>query len=101
MKSTNMLMRDPTNPRSLSFQVKGLADYVSKLELSHGRFGGDALASAQAALDDLRPRDLDPESEAVAQVLEQLRRCANVVSDTLTHKFFSHADQRSLLSLVA
>ena len=97
----DMLMRDPTNPRSLSFQVKGLADYVSKLELSHGRFGGDALASAQAALDDLRPRDLDPESEAVAQVLEQLRRCANVVSDTLTHKFFSHADQRSLLSLVA
>ncbi|MES2994059.1 MAG: circularly permuted type 2 ATP-grasp protein [Pseudomonadota bacterium] len=97
----DILMRDETNPRSLAFQVKGLAEYVAKLELSHGRFASDVLAPAQAALRDLAPRDLHPESEAVAQVLEQLRRCAGAVSDELTLKFFQHAASRSVLSLVA
>jgi uncharacterized circularly permuted ATP-grasp superfamily protein/uncharacterized alpha-E superfamily protein len=97
----DILMRDETNPRSLAFQVKGLAEYIAKLELSHGRFASDVLAPAPAALRDLAPRDLHPESEAVALVLDQLRRCAGAVSDELTLKFFQHAASRSVLSLVA
>ncbi|CAM5795942.1 circularly permuted type 2 ATP-grasp protein [Rhizobacter fulvus] len=97
----DILMRDETNPRSLAFQVKGLAEYIAKLELSHGRFASDVLAPAHAALRDLAPHDLHPESEAVADVLEQLRRCAGAVSDELTLKFFQHAASRSVLSLVA
>ena len=97
----DMLLRDDTNPRSVAFQVKGLAEYVAKLELSHGRFASDVIAPAQAALRDLSPQDLHPESAAVAAVLEQLRRCAGAVSDELTLKFFSHAASRSVLSLVA
>ena len=96
-----MLLRDDTNPRSVAFQVKGLAEYIAKLELSHGRFASDVVAPAQGALRDLSPHDLHPESEAVAAVLEQLRRCAGAVSDELTLKFFSHAASRSVLSLVA
>ena len=34
----DLLLRDETNPRSIAFQVKGLAEYVAKLEASHGRF---------------------------------------------------------------
>jgi uncharacterized alpha-E superfamily protein len=97
----DMLMRDETNPRSLAFQVKGLTEYVAKLELSHGRFASDVLAPAQAALRDLSPKDLYPESDAVARVLDQLGRCATAVSDELSLKFFSHAASRSVLSLVA
>jgi uncharacterized alpha-E superfamily protein len=97
----DMLMLDDTNPRSLAFQVKGLADYIAKLELGHGRFASDVLAPAQAALRDLTPRDLHPESEVLAEVLDQLRKCAGSVSDELTLKFFSHAASRSVLSLVA
>jgi uncharacterized circularly permuted ATP-grasp superfamily protein/uncharacterized alpha-E superfamily protein len=97
----DILMRDETNPRSIAFQVKGLTEYVAKLELSHGRFASDVLAPAQDALRDLSPRDLHPESEAVAKVLEQLHRCAGSVSDELTLKFFQHAASRSVLSLVA
>jgi uncharacterized circularly permuted ATP-grasp superfamily protein/uncharacterized alpha-E superfamily protein len=97
----DMLMRDDTNPRSLAYQVKGLVDYVAKLELTHGRFASDVLAPAQAALRDLTPHDLHPESEVLSQVLDQLRKCANAVSDELTLKFFSHAASRSVLSLVA
>ena len=101
MPVLDMLLRDDTNPRSVAFQVKGLGEYVAKLELSHGRFASDVLAPAQAALRDLLPQDLHPESPAVAQVLDQLRKCANAVSDELTLKFFSHAGSRSVLSLVA
>ena len=97
----DILMRDETNPRSIAFQVKGLTEYIAKLELSHGRFASDVLAPAQAALRDLAPKDLHPESAAVADVLDQLRKCAGAVSDELTLKFFQHAASRSVLSLVA
>jgi uncharacterized circularly permuted ATP-grasp superfamily protein/uncharacterized alpha-E superfamily protein len=101
MPVLDILVRDETNPRAIAFQVKGLVEYIAKLELSHGRFASDVLAPAQAALRDLAPQDLQPESAALAEVLEQLRRCAGAVSDELTLKFFSHAASRSVLSLVA
>ncbi len=97
----DMLLRDDTNPRSVAYQVKGLGDYIAKLELSHGRFASDVLAPAQIALRDLTPADLYPESEAIAELLDLLRKAAGAVSDELTLKFFSHAMSRSVLSLVA
>jgi len=97
----DILVRDDSNPRAIAFQVKGLVEYIAKLELSHGRFASDVLAPAQAALRDLAAQDLHPESEALAQLLDQLRKCASTVSDELTLKFFSHAESRSVLSLVA
>jgi len=97
----DLLVRDESNPRSLAFQVKGMSDYIAKLELSHGRFASDVLAPGQAALRELTPADLHPESAALAGVLDQLRRSASAVSDELSLKFFSHAASRSVLSLVA
>lgn len=97
----DLLVRDDSNPRSLAFQVKGMSDYIAKLELSHGRFASDVLAPGQAVLRELTPADLHPESAALANVLEQLRRGASAVSDELSLKFFSHAASRSVLSLVA
>ncbi|MDL2337242.1 MAG: circularly permuted type 2 ATP-grasp protein [Pseudomonadota bacterium] len=97
----DLLLRDEVNPRSVAFQVKGLAEYVAKLELSHGRFASDVLAPAHNALRNLAPVDLHPESEALADVLAQLQRAGHAVSDELTLKFFSHAASRSVLSLVA
>ncbi|OYT99496.1 MAG: molybdopterin oxidoreductase [Burkholderiales bacterium PBB1] len=97
----DLLLRDEVNPRSLAFQVKGLAEYVAKLELSHGRFASDVLAPAHHALRNLSSVDLHPESEALAEVIGALQRAAHAVSDELTLKFFSHAASRSVLSLVA
>ena len=59
------------------------------------------LAPARAALLSLKAGDLHPESEVLADLLDQLQRAAHTVSDELTLKFFSHADSRSVLSLVA
>lgn len=97
----DLLVRDESNPRSLAFQVKGMSDYIAKLELSHGRFASDVLAPGQVALRELAPADLHPESAALANVLDQLRRSASAVSDEISLKFFSHAASRSVLSLVA
>ncbi|KQU80793.1 MULTISPECIES: circularly permuted type 2 ATP-grasp protein [unclassified Rhizobacter] len=97
----DLLLRDDTNPRSVAFQVKGLVEYVEKLERTHGRFASDVLGPAQAALLALGAHDLHPESEALAAVIDQLQRAAYTVSDELTLKFFSHAASRSVLSLVA
>lgn len=97
----DLLLRDEVNPRSVAFQVKGLAEYVAKLELSHGRFASDVLAPAHHALRSLDTADLHPEGEALAEVIAQLQRAAHAVSDELTLKFFSHAASRSVLSLVA
>jgi uncharacterized circularly permuted ATP-grasp superfamily protein/uncharacterized alpha-E superfamily protein len=97
----DLLIRDDANPRSVAFQVKGLMDYITKLEATHGRFASDVLAPAYTALRQLTPADLQPESTVLASVLDQLQRAANAVSEELNLKFFSHAASRSVLSLVA
>ena len=97
----DMVVREEANPRSLAFQAKGLAEYIAKIESTHGRFAGEALAPAHAALRALKPADLAPESDVLAQTLARLQRAAYAVSDDISMKFFSHAVPRSVLSLVA
>jgi len=97
----DLLLRDETNPRSVAFQVKGLSEYIERLESSHGRFASDVLAPGRTALLALPVQELHPESPVLHQLIEQLQRAANAISDELTLKFFSHAASRSVLSLVA
>ncbi len=97
----DLLLRDETNPRSIGFQIKGLSEYVAKLESRHGPFASEQLLPALDALRCFDVRDLDPESEALANLLEQLQRTARSASNELSLKFFSHASSRSMLSLAA
>jgi uncharacterized alpha-E superfamily protein len=101
MPVLDLLVRDDTNPRSVAFQMKGLVEYVDKLERVHGRFASDVLAPGTAALKRLGADDLHPESAALADLLDHLGQAARSMSDELTLKFFSHAASRSVLSLVA
>ena len=61
---------------------------------------GDAGAGARGAAR-ARARRPAPESEALADVIEQLQRAAYAVSDATSLKFFSHAVPRSMLPLAA
>jgi uncharacterized alpha-E superfamily protein len=101
MPVLDLLVRDDANPRSIAFQVKGLVEYVAKLEVLHGRVASDVLAPGHAALKALTPIDLDPDSPALVELIAQLQRIAHQVSDELTLKFFTHAASRSVLTLVA
>ncbi len=97
----DMVVRDESNPRSIAFQAKGLADFIARLEATHGPFATATLAAARAALAALETGDLDPESEALADAIERLQRAAYAVSDAISLKFFSHGVPRSVLSLAA
>jgi uncharacterized alpha-E superfamily protein len=97
----DMLVRDPSNPRSLAFQMKGLCEYAGKIESSHGHFVGPWLMQAQNALHGLAVESLHPDDAQLARFLDQLQKAAYTLSDELTLKFFSHASSRSVLSLVA
>ena len=97
----DMVMRDEANPRSLAFQAKGLAEFIAKLEATHGAFARRPLAPAHAALRALAPGDLRPESERSPRCIDELQRAAYAVSDAISLKFFSHAVPRSMLQLAA
>ena len=97
----DMVMRDESNPRSLAFQAKGLAEFIAKLEATHGAFASPLLQPAHAALRALPSAELAPESEILADVIDQLQRAAYAVSDAISLKFFSHAVPRSMLQLAA
>ena len=97
----DMVMRDESNPRSLAFQAKGLADFIARLEATHGEFASSILAPAHAALRALAPGDLRPESEQVAEVIAALQGAAYAISDATSLKFFSHAVPRSMMQMTS
>jgi uncharacterized alpha-E superfamily protein len=96
-----MIVRDEANPRSLAFQAKGLADFIARLEATHGDFASATLAPAHDALRALASDDLRPESERLADAVGALQRAAYAISDAVSLKFFSHAVPRSMLQLAA
>lgn len=101
----DLLLRDEAHPRSVAFQAKGLSDGLDKLRGAGAQPGPDraseVFAPAHAALRRLRPEDLVPESDALAQVLGALHQAAQAVSDELTLRYFTHTASRSVLSMVA
>jgi uncharacterized circularly permuted ATP-grasp superfamily protein/uncharacterized alpha-E superfamily protein len=97
----HLLICDETNPRAVAFQVKGLVDFIAKLESRFGRFGSEPLTTGLRALDGLGTHDLDPDSPRLAQVLAELRSAGMTLSDDLSSKFFSLAPPRSVLSMAA
>jgi uncharacterized circularly permuted ATP-grasp superfamily protein/uncharacterized alpha-E superfamily protein len=97
----DLVVRDAANPRSLAFQMKGLSEYIDKLEAAHGRFASDVLAPVHVALRGLDAADLHPESPKLDNVLVRVQQASHTVSDELALKFFSHAASRSVLTRVA
>ncbi len=95
----HLVICDDTNPRAVAFQLKGLVDFVGKLESRFGRFGGETLGAAARSLDGLGAQDLDPDSPQLAQVLAELHAAGTTLSDELSNKFFALAPPRSVLSM--
>ena len=69
----DLLVRDEANPRSVAFQLKGLSEFVDKLEREHGAFAGFGLGAARHSLAGLDARDLRPESPTLRNLLRQLQ----------------------------
>jgi uncharacterized circularly permuted ATP-grasp superfamily protein/uncharacterized alpha-E superfamily protein len=98
----DLVVRDETNPRSVAFQLAGLADVLARIDraLGVGSSAGlvpQALAGL-APLDD--PSTLAPEP-ALAERLDAIADGAAALSDRLSLRFFVHADDRNRATFAA
>jgi uncharacterized alpha-E superfamily protein len=97
----DLVIRDETNPRSVAFQLNGLAQVLERL----GRvLGAGSVELAPAVLIGLGPLDdaaaLEPEA-ALADRLEAIADGAAVLSDRLSLRYFAHADDRKHATFAA
>jgi uncharacterized circularly permuted ATP-grasp superfamily protein/uncharacterized alpha-E superfamily protein len=91
----DLVLRDDTNPRSVAFQLRGLADVLARIDRA---LGGVEPDFAPPVLSDLGRWDdasrLRPD-EALAAWLDELSAAAAVLSDRLSMRFFTHAEDRN------
>lgn len=94
MPVLDLLVLDESNPRSISFQVLGLHDFLVRLAESFGPCDEglfEPLIARLHALD--AARDLQPGSAALPALLGDLQSLSYSLSDLLTMRFFSHVAQ--------
>jgi uncharacterized circularly permuted ATP-grasp superfamily protein/uncharacterized alpha-E superfamily protein len=88
----DLLVRDASNPRSIVFQLKGLNDFLQRLDDAYGDLIEERFDSRIAALDAMDPdKTLQHGSSALAAFLEDCNSGSLRLSEQLGLSFFSHA----------
>jgi uncharacterized circularly permuted ATP-grasp superfamily protein/uncharacterized alpha-E superfamily protein len=96
----DLLVLDAANPRSLSFQVKGIVGYLARMEETYGPCGNDLMAPWAERIESLDPStDLQPEHPRLRELVEGARTAAFAVGERLTERFFSHAKRERWAAL--
>ena len=86
----DLLVRDPSNPRSVAFQLKGLRDFIGRIEADYGDAIGEDFGPALAALEALDPaRDLSHASPRLAGLMLDWTAASARLSEQLGLRFFS------------
>ncbi|MGV3590512.1 MAG: circularly permuted type 2 ATP-grasp protein [Gammaproteobacteria bacterium] len=87
----DLLIRDPSNPRSVMFQAKGIHDYLVHIEKRHGACGRELLVPGMELIEAL---DLDsefhPDSPRLRAAIDSLQASCHTLSNRLTLQFFNH-----------
>jgi uncharacterized alpha-E superfamily protein len=108
----DLLLCDPTNPRSIVFQLRALLDHIVKLPHLPGRArdgiesalaqGADMLLSrtAEVSVRRLSEVDADERRPALAAMTAELARELPALSDALTESYLNHATQARQLGVV-
>lgn len=92
----DLLVLDPHNPRSVRFQIKGLADFVGRIEESYGQGIDERFDAALAALDAINPgADLRHGSTRLTALLADWHDASARLSEQLGLRFFSHVGETS------
>jgi uncharacterized circularly permuted ATP-grasp superfamily protein/uncharacterized alpha-E superfamily protein len=88
----DLLVRDPSNPRSIAFQLKGLEDFLRRIVDAYGDFDVERLGPVIAALDGIDPdAELQHGSARLDALLAQCHARASLLSERVGLRFFSHA----------
>ena len=106
----DLLLTDPTNPRSVVFQLGALLEHVSKLPHLPGRAnegiesaiaqGADTLLSRIEEISVRRLAEVDPDARrpALVALMAELQRELPALSDALTESYLNHATQARQLA---
>ena len=87
----DLLVRDPSNPRSVIFQAKGIHDYLAHIEKRHGPCGRELLVPDLELLESLDPdTEFHPDSERLLAAINNLHNSCYILSNRLTLQFFNH-----------
>jgi uncharacterized alpha-E superfamily protein len=109
----DLLLADPTNPRSIVFQLAGLLEHIVKLPHLPGRAregiegalaqGADTLLSRleEVSVRRLVEVDADARRPLLASVTSELMRELPALSDALTENYLNHAAQARQLARIS
>jgi uncharacterized alpha-E superfamily protein len=90
----DLLIRDVHNPRSIYFQLKGLNDFVGRIEDAYGEGVEERLDDAVLALESMDPgADLRHGSARLAALLQEWNAASARLSEQLGLRFFSHVGE--------
>jgi uncharacterized circularly permuted ATP-grasp superfamily protein/uncharacterized alpha-E superfamily protein len=90
----DLLIRDVHNPRSIYFQLKGLNDFVGRIEDAYGEGVEENLGRAVESLEALDPgADLRHGGARLAALLQQWHDDSARLSEQLGLRFFSHVGE--------
>jgi uncharacterized circularly permuted ATP-grasp superfamily protein/uncharacterized alpha-E superfamily protein len=90
----DLLVRDVHNPRSIAFQLKGLHDFLSRIEDAYGEGIEERLDASVSALEAIDPEaDLQHGSARLAALLEEWYAASYRLSEQLGLRFFSHVGE--------
>ncbi len=90
----DLLVRDPSNPRSVAFQLKGLNDFLGRIENAYGEAIEQDFGAAMQALDAIDPEaDLQHGSKRLVALLDEWSGAGARLSEQLGLRFFSLVGQ--------
>ncbi len=90
----DLLVRDAHNPRSVCFQLKGLNDFVRRIEDAFGEEIEERLDAAVLSLEVLDPgADLCHGSARLAALLQEWHAASARLSEQLGLRFFAHVGE--------
>lgn len=86
----DLLVCDESNPRSIAFQLRGMRDYLGRLEDQFGALGDERLDQAVADLHAVdAAKDLAPDSPRLKELLEGWSAASARLSEQLALRFFA------------
>jgi uncharacterized circularly permuted ATP-grasp superfamily protein/uncharacterized alpha-E superfamily protein len=90
----DLLVRDLHNPRSIYFQMKGLSDFVDRIQDAYGESVEERMETAVLALESLDPgADLRHGSARLAALLQEWHDASARLSEQLGLRFFAHVGE--------
>ena len=90
----DLLVRDVANPRSIAFQLKGLHDFLGRIEDAYGEGVEERLDASVMALEALDPdADLQHGSARLGALLEEWYAASYRLSEQLGLRFFAHVGE--------